>query len=141
MKDQYPFDSYPDYASGQGVLFGQQILDFVHIHKKSMFRYRVEDVAVGIWLQDFKVPFKAQSMPVDNYSYSIHPESVWVNPINSAEMYDLHEGKNFVPRICVDTCLCLNGPSRDPDVPCKMTWSEFSVVGYQDVIPRFAAYN
>lgn len=133
MKDQYPHDRLEDYANGPGVLLGRNGIRYLATNFDSLFRYRVDDAAIAIWLKD--VPMNKQQMSTDMYSHYIHPDTVWVNPVNSAEMVDIHMGTAETLQVCRETCLCWGGPKPEGDC---LGWGEFMTAGYRDLIPRLA---
>jgi hypothetical protein len=133
MKDQYPHDRLEDYANGPGVLLGRNGIRYLATNFDSLFRYRVDDAAIAIWLKD--APMNKQQMNTDMYSHYIHPETVWVNPVNSAEMIDIHMGTAETLQVCRETCLCWGGPKPEGDC---LGWGEFMTAGYRDLIPRLA---
>lgn len=131
MKDQYPHE-LEDYANGPGVLLGRRALEFFDSEFDKLFRYRIDDAAIAIWLKD--MPMNKVKMKVDSYSYHIHPDTLWINPVNSEEMTVIHSGTGTTLKVCQDTCLCWGGPvDNSPDC---LRWEKFSSASYADLIPR-----
>ena len=112
------------------MLLGSKALKFISKRANYLDLYRVDDVAVGIWLIDEALD--RVSMPGEVYAF--HPNTandVFVNPINHIEMRALMLGKDIVPQACNDTCMCPGSPKSSSDC-----WDKFSNLGYKDSVVR-----
>lgn len=136
MKDQYPYGRLEDYANGPGLILGKRGIDYLAKNFHTLFRYRVDDAALGIWLKD--MPMVKTQIKVDHYSFYTHSDTVWISPVNSQEMEAFHNGAEFTLQICVDTCLCWGDPNPKSPEQCGVTWDSFSNANYQDMVPRMA---
>jgi len=134
FRDQYPFDILPTYAIGAGILLGSDCLQQLSQQRHSLPLYRVDDAAVGIWLEKIHPNFRV--MAVDIYPAHIRANSVIVNPVNHREMYELSKtnGRHLMLQICQDTCLCIGTPRYDAN--CV---GEFANSPYKDIVPRVKA--
>jgi hypothetical protein len=135
FRDQYDKDVLPTYAIGAGILLGRRNIQYLAEHRKTLVRYRVDDAAVGIWLEYQHPSF--QFMKIDVYPYHIQADSIVVNPVNHNEMgalYRSKDGSDVSLQICHDTCLCPGSPNHRDDC-----FDEFSNQVYKDIVPRVTA--
>jgi len=134
MYDQYAHDQFPDFADGPGFLLGTRALAFLSQNKDTLFNYRCDDAAVGIWTEPLEL--SKVDMKVSIYETMCHVDDVLINPVAASEMYSFHHdpflcGSGYVIEVCLDKpCLCKGHPDR------AKCWQEIIDLPYQDIIPR-----
>jgi len=144
MRDQYPFDTFPQYAFGPCYFVGAAAVRHIADRRRSLPLYRVEDAGVSLWLQG--QPLRIQKMPANLYLAACTDSPtlpVFVSPVNEHEM-----SKLFANIRSGDVC---GDRARDPYVleECQShrcrCWpppedgcggENFSAEQYADVIPR-----
>jgi len=144
MSDQYPRQSFPDYAFGSAYFIGKKIIDFVASRRDSLKLYRVEDAGLAIWLEE-GAKFGVERVPMENMYFQAEcwdAYAIFVTPINAREMYTLQTNKdiegnicgtayNFVPQECAERrCRCYPLPETGA---CE---TEMANEEYRDLIPR-----
>eukprot|EP00299_Pterocystis_sp_00344_P012298 c587_g1_i1.p1 GENE.c587_g1_i1~~c587_g1_i1.p1 ORF type:complete len:315 (-),score=70.43 c587_g1_i1:67-969(-) len=134
MYDQYPFDTFPEFADGPGFLLGSRALKFLSQNSKNLVDYRCDDAAVGIWTAELGL--EKIEMPLSIYDFGCSSQHVLTNPVSAGEMFTLsnfpqicESGYNI--EVCLDQpCLCKGHPDR------ARCWQDIIDQPYRDIIPR-----
>jgi len=137
--DQYPHERYPPYTNGPGFFLGRSGLQYIATNKNTLNRIRVDDAAVGVWMQDLGGMHQA-TMDASSFSYHPSGSSIWVGPLSAKEMLKIHSGAYFTPEVCNDSdkgCMCHGNP-RFSGHEVSQCWERFANSPYKDYIPRHA---
>jgi len=134
MIDQYPYNDFPDFADGPGMLLGSHALQFLAQNSDNLFEFRCDDAAVGIWTESLNL-IKVD-MKTSIYDNRCSNSDVFINPVSALEMFTLSYSKSlcgsgYVLEVCLDQpCLCKGHPDRNS------CWQAIIDEPYQDIIPR-----
>jgi len=134
--DQYPYEKWPTYCNGPGFFLGGRAIKYISENKKTLTRIRIDDAAVGVWLEHENL--KKATMKVSFFDYVTDEDAIWVNPVNAEEMRRLHTGERFTLDACRDektACLCHGNPSFNSEQRNEC-WRVTGSNSYVDVIPR-----
>jgi len=85
--DRYPYDVFPDYASGPGYFIGGAVMEFLVTNQNQLVDYQIEDAAMGIWTQKMAGIDRVNLRTSAYVSYCEDgPDLIWVNPLEPDEM-------------------------------------------------------
>ncbi|KAF7837668.1 hydroxyproline O-galactosyltransferase GALT3 isoform X1 [Senna tora] len=79
-EEEWPHDSYPPWAHGPGYVISRDIAKFiVHGHEERKLKlFKLEDVAMGIWIEEFKKSGKEVHYENDERFYNAGCESNYI---------------------------------------------------------------
>ncbi|XP_028211143.1 hydroxyproline O-galactosyltransferase GALT3 isoform X2 [Glycine soja] len=79
-EEEWPHDTYPPWAHGPGYVISRDIAKFiVHAHQERKLKlFKLEDVAMGIWIEQFKNDGKEVHYENDERFYNAGCESNYV---------------------------------------------------------------
>ncbi|XP_020230191.1 hydroxyproline O-galactosyltransferase GALT3 [Cajanus cajan] len=79
-EEEWPYDTYPPWAHGPGYIISRDIAKFVvHGHQERKLKlFKLEDVAMGIWIEQFKNGGKEVHYVNDERFYNAGCESNYV---------------------------------------------------------------
>ncbi|RLM91183.1 putative beta-1,3-galactosyltransferase 16 [Panicum miliaceum] len=79
-RKEWPFDMYPPWAHGPGYIISRDIAKFVVLgHQELTLQlFKLEDVAMGIWIQQYKSSGQQVNIVTDDQFYSEGCESDYV---------------------------------------------------------------
>lgn len=143
--DRYPYDVFPDYASGPGYFIGGAVMEFLVTNQNQLVDYQIEDASMGIWTQKM-AGIDRVNLRVSAYvSYCEDgPDLIWTNPLEPDELQrtaeDVLHGDMCLhfqtPQACVkNPCLCtpvMEECNQNEDQNNGNAWHNFSTSPYQD---------
>ncbi|XP_028791601.1 hydroxyproline O-galactosyltransferase GALT3 isoform X2 [Neltuma alba] len=79
-EEEWPHDSYPPWAHGPGYVISRDIAKFiVHGHEQRTLKlFKLEDVAMGIWIEEFKKSGREVHYETDERFHNVGCESNYI---------------------------------------------------------------
>jgi len=135
--DQYPHDSWPQFANGPGIFLGSRALKYINDNREVLPHIRIDDSAVGVWTKDLEM--NMVPMPGSILEYTPKTDVVFQNPLEPDEMLRVHKGQVFTPKAChyntPFSCRCEGHPDYSVD-GISDCWIRMGNSSYVDISMR-----